>query len=74
MTPLRPPNVEAATNSGMIHAITPSIRSANVCKHTHTHSHNDAGLGVELETGLKPDPSISSIKHWGSYGVVTRKI
>jgi len=29
--PLTPPNVERATNTGITHAMTPYIRSANVC-------------------------------------------
>lgn len=32
MAPLRPPKVDAATKSGMIQAMTPSVRSANVCQ------------------------------------------
>lgn len=34
MAPLSPPNVDAATNNGMIHDITPKVRSENVCKKT----------------------------------------
>jgi len=34
--PLSAPNVDAATNSGIHHDITPSIWSANVYTHTHT--------------------------------------
>ena len=32
MAPLRPPNVDAATNIGMIHDITPNVKSAYVYK------------------------------------------
>ena len=31
MAPFKPPNVEAATNMGIIHDAAPSMRSANVC-------------------------------------------
>ena len=31
IAPFRPPNVDAATKRGMIHAMTPNVRSANVC-------------------------------------------
>jgi len=34
--PLTPPNVDSATNIGIIHDMTPYRRSANTCKHGHT--------------------------------------
>ena len=38
--PLTPPNVDSATNTGIIHAMKPYIRWANVChKHTYKHTH-----------------------------------
>jgi len=37
--PLTPPNVESATNTGIIHAMKPYMRWANVC-HTHIQTHH----------------------------------
>ena len=56
MQPLRDPNVEKATNTGMIHRMTPNIRSANVWKQQQTQGFRSRVVCLRLHPQPHPQP------------------